>query len=250
MKWQDNHAPVDRSLFVPILLGGISVLGIALVLLALRLSAPRGDVQSKPTATPVKYQYLGTEPVVALPTEAPPAEEPSPTITETPTEFIFAPTATLPLSTPVLRPATATPTRVTNTVTASPLGAIYDDVDVKFAYSGNWIAQTGVSSTYKNTLHISNTIGDSVQLIFYGQKMRLSFQAGPSLGTIAIRLDSTDFVLEQTAVETRNSEWESPVLTLANHLVTITHISGGSCNIDAVTVIDISTPTPSPTPTE
>lgn len=244
----DDKPPLDRSLFAPILLGCLSVAGIILVLLALRLSAALGTIQVSPTNTPVKYQYLGTEPVIAQPTEAPPPEEPSPVVTQTPTEFSLAPAPTITISTPV--PPTATHTRVTNTATTAPLEVTYDNADVQFTYSGNWLPQFGVNGTYKNTLHISSTIGDSVQLIFYGQKFRLSFQAGPSLGTVAIRLDSTDFVLEQSAVETRNSEWESPVLTLANHLVTITHISGGSINIDSITIIDISTPTPTATPTE
>lgn len=246
----DDKPSVDRALIIPILVGGFAILGIALVLLALRLSAPRANVQSAPTPTPLKYQYLGTEPVVAQPTEAPPADDSTPTTTATPTEFFLVETAASPFATPALLTATATHTRLTSTATASPLGVTYDDVDARFTYVGNWLAQTGVNGTYKNTLHISSTIGDSVQVIFFGQKMRIAFQAGPSLGTVAIRLDSTDFVLEQTAVETRNSEWESPVLTLANHLVTITHISGGSINIDSLTVIDLSTPTPTPTPTE
>lgn len=246
----ENKPSLDRSLLVPIFLGFFAVLGIALVLLALRLSAPRGNAQAVPTNTPLKYQYLGTEPAIAQPTEAPPAEEPSPTITETPTEFIFAPTAASPFSTPILFTASATNTRVTNTATSAPLGVIYDDADARFTYSGNWIAQTGVNGTYKSTLHISSTIGDSVQLVFYGQKMSLSFQSGPSLGTIVIRLDRDDFLVEQTTVETRNAVWDSPVMTLANHLVTITHISGGSINIDSIAVIDISTPTPTATPTE
>ena len=122
-------------------------------------------------------------------------------------------------------------------------------MDFILNYTGKWIAQSGVTGTYKNTLHISSTIGDSVQISFVGQKIHIVYQAGPSLGTVAIRLDNADFTLEQSEPTTGISEWESPVLVLSSHSVTITHISGGSVNIDAIEVIDLSTPTPTVTVT-
>jgi hypothetical protein len=150
------------------------------------------------------------------------------------------------VSTPIL-PTTEAP--IIRTVTAQPLGATYDDVDSALAYTGSWIPQNGVNGVYKNTLHISSTIGDAVQLVFYGQLIQLTYQAGPSLGTIAIKLDTKDFVLDQSASETTSSVWESPMQTLVNHTITITHISGGSVNIDSLVVIDISTATPTATAT-
>ena len=119
----------------------------------------------------------------------------------------------------------------------------------KFNYTGDWIGQSGVNGTSQNTLHVSNTIGDSVQLSFVGQKVQIAYQAAPSLGTIAIRLDSVDFTVDQSSSEISIETWESPVLTLSSHTITITHISGGSINLDEVAVIDISTPTPTLTPT-
>lgn len=249
----DNRPPVDRTLFIPVVIAGFSVLGILLVLLALRWSAARGVIDTSVTNTPVKFQYIGTEPLVALPTEAQPATE------ETELPATVAPTTdqgdflTLPV---ITVPATATfpPVRITNTsvaitATNQPLGSSYDDADLTLAYTGNWVSQTGLSSAYKSTLHLSNTIGDAVQFTFYGQKIRITYQAGPSLGTVAIRLDSSDYTLDQSATETRSGEWESPVLTLTNHTITITHISGGSINIDSLVVVDISTPTVTLTPT-
>lgn len=245
----DDKPPVDRSIFIPIFIGFISVIGICLVLFATRLSALRGTVQAGATETPIKFQYLGTEPGVALPTEAPPVA------TEIPTLAIID----LP---PVLTTSTIVPTLVvvpnvpnaTNTlVTASPtllvLNVTHDDVDFKFNYTGNWVSQSGVNDTYHNTLHVSNTIGDSVQLSFVGQKIRILFQAGPSLGTVALKLDNVDFVLEQSASATTSSEWVSTELSLSSHSITITHISGGSINLDAIAVVDLSTPSPTLTPT-
>jgi hypothetical protein len=265
----DKKPPLDPSLYIPIIIGVGSICGIVLVLLGLRLSAAQGGIQTVVSDTPVKFQYLGTEPGIALPTGIPSLEtEESPTLPETPTEIFFPPPTEIlsppPTVTPALTTITqaltttpislATDTPVTRTVTAQPLGITYDDADSRIAYTGNWIGQSGVNGTYKNTLHISSTIGDALQLIFYGQKLQLAYQAGPSLGTIAIRLDSTDFVLDQSSPETRFSQWESPVLTFANHTITITHISGGSVNIDSLAVIDLATPTASqtatPTPTQ
>jgi hypothetical protein len=257
----DKKTPLDPSLFLPISIGVFSICGIVLVLLGLRLSAAQGGVPTLITDTPVKFQYLATEPVVALSTESAYPELPafegeeSPTLPETPTGIFSPPPTVTQALTTITQALTTTPislatnTPVTSTVTTQPLGVTYDDADSRITYTGNWIGQSGVNGTYKNTLHISSTIGDALQLIFYGQKLQLAYQAGPSLGTVSIRLDSTDFVLDQSSPETRFSQWESPVLTVANHTVTITHISGGSVNIDSLAIIDLSTPTPTATPT-
>jgi len=243
----DNKPPVDRSIFIPIFIGFISVVGICLVLFAARLGASRGNVESGETATPLKYQYLGTEPGIALPTEAPPAA--SAPDTPIPTIIDFPPTLTATVASTAITLPNATNTPVTASPTALVLNATYDDTDFKFNYTGNWNAQSDVSGTFQNTLHISSTIGDSVQLSFVGQKIHIIYQSGPSLGTIAIKLDSADSTLDQFAPETLVSQWESPVLVLSSHSVTITHISGGSINIDSIEVIDLSTPTPTPTST-
>jgi hypothetical protein len=244
----DNKPAFDRSVFIPIFLGFASVLGICLVLFATRLGAARGTVQNAETETPVKYQYLATEPGIALPTDAPPATSILETDTPAPTPLFFLPTLTpTSVSTRVI-PLRATNTPATVSPTPLALGIIYDNADFKFNYTGNWIGQSGVNGTYQNTLHVSNTIGSSVQLSFVGQKIRIAYQAGPSLGTIAIKLDSVDFTLDQSDSETGVGEWESPVLVLSSHSITITHISGGSINLDSITVLDIGTPTPTLTP--
>jgi hypothetical protein len=246
--------PFDRSLLIPIVIGGLALLGIVVVLMFLRLEAARPAPPATESPTPVRYQYLGTEPVVAFPTFAntptesstTPEAEQTPTAlillprTPTDSDFEFAPTAT---ATPPARPGgSATPT-------VEGLRAIYDDVDPALDYTGNWIAQSGVSGTYKLTLHISSTIGDSVTLTFFGQQVRLVYQAGQSLGQVAIRLDNQDFTLDQSAPVTSRGEWESPIMAFANHTITVTHITGGAINIDAFEIIDLGTSTPTSTPT-
>ena len=247
----DNKPPLDRSIFIPIFIGFFSVCGICLVLLAGRLGASRGTVQETETETPLKFQYLGTEPGIVFPTEA--ATETMPPVTITPTEILLPtlalPTATSPviLTFPVQTKSINTPLSITPTL--APLNVTYDDTDFKFLYTGAWTSQSGVSGTYLNTLHVSSTIGDSVQLSFVGQKIRFVYQAGPSLGAIALRLDGVDFALDQSSTDTVISAWESPILVLSSHSITITHISGGSINIDVIDVIDLSTPTPTVTVT-
>ena len=253
----DNKTSFDRSLFIPIFLGFFSVLGICLVLIASRLGVARERGQGTETATPRKYQYLATEPGVVFPTEA--ASPTEPPATPIVTIELVLPTFTPPtIKLPIVSSATATLNNQpfsTNTLTPSPsataqfLNVTYDDADFKFLYTGNWVSQSDVTGAYQDTLHVSNTIGDSVQLSFVGQKIRFMHQAGPSLGTIAIKLDGVDFALDESATDTVIIVWESPVLVLSSHLITITHISGGSINIDAIAVLDLSTPTPTLTAT-
>jgi len=252
----DNKPSFDRSIFIPIFIGFFSVLGICLVLIASRLTMTRGQGVTTDTATSMKYQYLATEPGVVFPTEA--ASPTEPPATSFPTFDLILPTSTLfgfksPVPT-ISRATSVGPPFSTNTPTPSIsptvqfLNVTYDDADFKFLYTGNWASQS-VADAYQKTLHVSSTIGDSVQLSFVGQKIRFTYQAGPSLGTIAIKLDGVDFSLEQAAPDTVIGGWESPVLVLSSHLVTITHISGGSINIDSIAVLDLSTPTPTLTAT-
>jgi len=252
----DNKTSFDRSLFIPIFIGVFSVLGICLVLFASRLTVTRGQGITTDTATPMEYQFLATEPGVVFPTEAASPTEPPATSIPTfdlilPTSTFFgfkSPVPTISRATSVGQPfSTSTPTPSVSP-TVQFLNVTYDDADFKFLYTGNWASQS-VADAYQKTLHVSSTIGDSVQLSFVGQKIRFTYQAGPSLGTIAIKLDGVDFALDQSATDTVTSAWESPVLVLSSHLVTITHISGGSVNIDSIAVLDLSTPTPTLTPT-
>lgn len=245
-----ENKPIDRSLFIPIIIGGLALAGIVLVLVLLRLSAARPMPPATASPTPLRYQFLATEPGIVYPTAADtPTEAPIEEVTA-----VFSPTAfSLPTRTQNSF-ATATftaPPRPANTATptARGLGGIYDDADFTLIYNGDWIGQSGVSGVYALTLHISSTIGNSVTFNFYGQKIRFNYQAGPSLGQVSIRLDNQDNLVSQAALDTEAGEWESPVLTLANHTIIITHVIGGSINIDSLEVIDISTPTPSLTPT-
>jgi len=251
----DNKPSIDRSFFIPILVGVFSVLGICLILIASRLSAARGNVQSADTATPLKYQYIGTEPGVVLPTEAASPTEPSTALTPEPNLLLATRTASA-IKSPVSPISESTSSvQIISTNTSTPnidptaeflLDVIYDDNDPRLLYSGNWVTQNNVVDAFQNTLHVSNKIGDAVQFSFVGQQIQFTYQVGPDLGAIAIKMDGVDFALDQSAPDVEITDWQSPVLVLSSHSVTITHISGASINVDSISVLDLSTETPSP----
>lgn len=61
---ESNSAP-DRSILPPILLGGFSLFGILLVFVIGNMSSGRNAVPVEETATPFKYQLIGTEPGIS-----------------------------------------------------------------------------------------------------------------------------------------------------------------------------------------
>jgi hypothetical protein len=158
-------------------------------------------------------------------------------------------TNTLPV---VNRTATATRTIPTSTsVSVAPLNAgTYDDNDSHLIYNGNWTSQSGVPGAYKETLHVSTTLDNSVTFRFIGQELRLFFQSGPSLGRLRVTIDGTQYDVDQSTNTTSVSEWVSARMTSATHTVTISHASGGSVNLDQIIVPElILTVTPSATAT-
>ncbi len=251
----DNKPPFDRGLVIPVILGVFSVCGICLVLLLGRLSASRTVAVLEDTATPFKYLFLGTEPGILTTT---PEEE---TLTEesTPTavEFEFSSPTSSTEDLIVFATATRTPPGASNTSAPTPITAstaplnpgTYDQNDQRIIYTGDWIAQTGVAGVFQNSLYVSNSLGDALALRFIGEQIRIFYQAGPGLGSIRISLDTLQFDLAQSAGNTANAEWVSPLLINGTHTVTITHVSGGAINIDSFIVPDVlKTPTPTSTP--
>ena len=61
----ENKPPFDRITLPPILIGVLSVFGIILVLLIGQFNANRPAVPAEDTATPFKYQLIGTEPGIS-----------------------------------------------------------------------------------------------------------------------------------------------------------------------------------------
>lgn len=70
----ETKPTLDRSTLLPILLGGFSLLGILIVFVIGRINSGRSAVPTEDTATPFKYQLIGTEPGIS--TAEFPEEEP------------------------------------------------------------------------------------------------------------------------------------------------------------------------------
>ncbi len=115
-------------------------------------------------------------------------------------------------------------------------------------YSGAWTTQSAVSGAHDNSLHVSGTVGNSVFFRFIGQELRVFFQAGPSLGVIRLTLDGTFYDMNESNSSTQIYEWVLPNVTNGTHTVTISHLSGGSVNLDYIIIPEVPT-TPTVTPT-
>jgi hypothetical protein len=267
----ENRPTLDRGILLPILFGGFSIIGILVVLMVGRSLNSPPPVSASPSATQFQYVYLGTEPAITtplieesetvpVPTE-PPVQEPveatpgfgcptsaSPSF---PTLIILTKPNTTSTSTSIVL-CTNTPNQLpTSTATLSTPASTdtYDDTDARLAYSSGWTSQTGVSSAYQNTLHISNANGDSVTFTFTGQEITLFYQAGPSLGSMTITIDNLGGPpVSQAQSATEIKQWNSGLLTAGTHSIVITHSGGGSINVDSF-VVPAPTATPSRTPT-
>jgi hypothetical protein len=248
---------IDPGILVPAILGILSLAGIAVIFFIGRQNdiRPAGELPS--TNTPFRYVYLGTEPglstFTAVPTETqifaepgltrgPSPEDESPLVTSTPPTnagFPTQPSVRTPLST----------STASATATISAVLAKYDDTYFQILYDGEWTAQTNVTDAYQNTLHISFTIENFAEFTFVGQQIIIGYQAGPSLGEILIDIDGFSFQVSQSNSRTQLLDWRSPILVMGTHTIIIEHFSGGSVNIDSITIPDLTTPTPTPTET-
>jgi hypothetical protein len=139
---------------------------------------------------------------------------------------------------------------LTATLSTAVAANTYDDTDTRLNYDGSWINQTGVSGAYQGTLHISNANGNTVRFLFTGQEIQVFYQAGPSLGSMAITIDGLGPpAISQAQNTTQIREWTPEnLLPAGTHEIVITHSSGGSINIDSI-VVPSPTVTPTRTPT-
>ncbi|MBV6402978.1 MAG: hypothetical protein CNIPEHKO_03300 [Anaerolineales bacterium] len=273
----DNKPTFDRAFVIPLALGVFALFGICLVLLLGQLSSFRSVSVVSETSTPFKYLLLGTEPGFTTLTPDDSAAEEGATSEPTTTPFdldVLRPTSTeeteeidatkaptkpssvltQPASSKPTKPASAPTSTAPSKPTTSPSNAplnpgTYDDFDAHIQYEGNWIEQVDVPDAFEDTLHVSNILNNSLSFRFIGEQIRIFYQEGPGLGSVRISLDGLDFDLNQSASATSIQEWPSRILVNGTHSITITHLSGGSINLDSLIVPDpILTPTPTATP--
>ena len=260
----DNQTTVDRSILIPIGVGAISIIGIIVVLLVGRWFNSPAQVAVTESATPFQFVFLGTEPAIVTPlfegsvipgVEEPIAEEPiePPPVLVTPTRRATSAPILLTLPGTVSTPTggglqTSTPPPTTTSASAAPLNpGTYDDVHASILKNG-WQPTTAGGVT----LHVSNVPGSTISFRFIGTGLRLFYQGNNTLGEVRVTVDNTSETLDQS----EGTEWVWPD-SLANgtHSVVITHISGGSVNLDQVIIPEVSgtptlTRTPTPTPTQ
>lgn len=240
---EDKKPSIDPGLLAPGLLGLLSVVGIAVIFFLVNAEASRPAAEPVSTATQFRFIYLGTEPGLSTLT---PQATPTRFILETPEEpATQAPFLTLP-PTQNGRPTQAAVRTPTATPTIPALFLKVDDTYFELLYNGDWVAQSNVTGTEQNTLHISFRVGNSMSFTFVGQQVIVSYQAGPSLGSVRITLDGLEFDVSQAAGQTQLMEWRSPILVRGTHELVIEHLSGGSVNLDAISIPDLSTATPTP----
>jgi hypothetical protein len=166
------------------------------------------------------------------------------TVTPSRTKNVGPTTGEIATITPSRTPS-RTPTSIPTGATAVALAAgTYDDSHPLISYNG-WTIITEASA-YQSTLHVSNTAGSTVIFRFTGQQIRLTFQSSASFGTIRINIGGLNFDLDEA---NGTNEWVSALLAQGTYTVTITHLTGGSVNIDSVIIPDFNTPTPTVTAT-
>ncbi len=266
----EKKPSIDPGILAPIVLGVLSTLGMIAVFFINRANVTRPVGEIPDTETPFRYIYLGTEPGISTLTPEPTAtpiliERPdftdtpdffeSPSFTDTPgfpglPFFTATPSVTSASTNADLptQPSVRTPTP-TATSTIQSVLAKYDDTHYGIIYDGEWTAQANVADVYQNTLHISFAVENYAYFPFVGQQVVVGFQAGPSLGSILIDIDGVEFTVSQSNSQTQLVEWRSPTLVMGSHEIIIEHLSGGSVNIDSITIPDLRTPTATLTPT-
>ena len=252
----EKQPSFDRSLLIPVGIGFISLIGICVILMMGRINSAEAEVEELPTATAFQYAFIGTEPAITTLTSVGIDEQELPTPTRgiptSPAQLtpVVQVTNTSPpiITLPPLE-NTNTPTRTPTSESTAPFGpGTFDNTDGRFVYTGNWDSLTGVSGAYQSTLHVSGTLGNSVTFRFIGNELRVFFQGGPSLGTIRLTLDGANHDMPESRDSTQGEEWVLSTNTTGTHTVTISHLSGGSVNIDSI-IVPVVPATPTNTST-
>ena len=121
----------------------------------------------------------------------------------------------------------------------------YDDIDPHIVYTSGW-QFTSATGAYNNTLHYSDTVGDSVQLSFCGGGVTLLYAANYNVGVLRVLIDgvSVATIDGYSATLQWQKQWVSNALPNGIHVLTLTHVSGGTgprVNVDAIQVNPAST---------
>ena len=232
----DNRLIWNHPLFPPVLISIISLLGICVILATTWLPRQRTQAIPTETVTSFKYLLLATEMVFSS----------SKHEGSTPSEILSTPTAASEnKTTPLLvmtQPtgiSTADPSIPTITITPPPqfgesnpmtMGT-YDDADSTIIRHGNWEPQKKADA-YKQTLLVSNTVGNYVAFSFIGRFVVLGYQSTNDIGNFTINIDGS----EQSISQVTDNAWFSRDLGTGTHFVLLTHASGTTVNLDYINI--------------
>ena len=235
----DNRLTRNYSLFLPPLIGIISLFGICLILVSARFPRQNTQVVATQTVTPFKYLLLATETIVPTPGFE----------TATVTEIFSSPTsegdlvlsAVVPSLTLTEQNGISTDEFFTPIVTITPnpifaesnpmTGGVYDDTDSEIIRHGNWKSQNKADA-YEQTLLVSNTVGNYVAFSFTGRYLVLGYQSTEDAGDLAVNIDGSEERLSQS----EGNSWFSQDLGPGTHFVLLIHHSGSSVNFDYINI--------------
>ena len=225
----------NRSLWIPIGISVVSILGIGAILMTSVLGKPR----TPPTATPYDFSSFDAGTLTPFPLTASIRDETPPTVTATSTD-IYTET---PFETSTATSTVTQESPPTLSATPSPsqfqllAGGKYDDTDPNIAYDPYWTALKNPSTTqsYKGTIHASTSIGNQAFFRFKGKQFRLGYQRGKSFGTVTVFIDDQPYSFHE---QDFGLVWHSPALSPGEHVVRILHESGESVNLDYIEILE------------
>jgi hypothetical protein len=125
-----------------------------------------------------------------------------------------------------------------NITPCTSLGAgVHDDVAGAWTYTGDWGVYSG-AGPYLDTLHYSTSVGDSAEVSFVGEQIRLTYTALVDRGMVDIFIDGEKVVtLNESGPGSWQQKWTSDPLSSGTHTLRLVHAAGGIVDIDALTVI-------------
>ena len=232
--------PFDRSLWIPIAISIVSILGLWWLFSTTNLRLRFAPPTAVPTAAPIDIGPLETEAASFFPSLTPTEEESPPTATATRSVAYPGPLdETLPLTGTLVTepPPTATATSTPEHIQLLTAGRRYDDTDPNIAYDRFWTALKNLSTVneYKGTIHASNRIGSEASFRFTGERFILGYKRGRSFGTVTVIIDNESYSFHEQAFDL---VWRSPELSSGDHFVRIIHESGESVNLDYIDIVE------------
>jgi hypothetical protein len=120
----------------------------------------------------------------------------------------------------------------------------YDDAHAAWSYGGAWTAYTG-SGPANNTMHLTDMMGNSAELLFNGTRFILTFAKYSNRGLIDVYVDGRKITTLNTNSSTLawQQTYTSPSYPVGNHTVRLVHAGGGSyIDLDAIQIIGAPVP--------